>query len=142
VGYLKYFEKSTKNERNDTMKTTIRTSADFIGDEFESAYACAFGGTVNGGFNDHGKDVMIPGFGGVQVKASVTGAKEFLKVSLQRKQFIPLCVGEPGAKAEMLQSLKEFGAWFGMEIPQRAQLLSGVAQVRAMLQGERSYARA
>jgi hypothetical protein len=121
---------------------TIRTTADFIGDDFETAYAQAFGGTVNGGFNDQGKDVVIPGFGGVQVKASVTGAKEFLKVSLQRKQFIPLCVGEPGAKTEMIQSLKEFGAWFGMEIPNRSQLLAGVAQVRAMLQGERSYARA
>lgn len=118
------------------------TTASFVGDEFETAYAKAFGGTVNGGFNDHGKDVVIPGFGGVQVKASVTGAKEFLKVSLQRKQFIPLCVGEPGAKEEMIASLKEFGAWIGNDISGRKELLVGIAQVRSMLQGKGNYARA
>ena len=118
------------------------TTAAFIGDDFEVAYAKAFGGTVNGGFHDHGKDVVIPGFGGVQVKASVAGAKEFLTVSLKRKQFIPLCVGEPGAKEEMIASLKEFGAWIGSEISGRDQLLAGIAQIRTMLQGKGNYARA
>lgn len=109
------------------------TSKQFVGDDFEAAYARVLGGMINGGFGDGGRDVIIPEFGGVQVKASPAGAKEFLATSLKRKRFIPVCVGEPGAKDEVVKSLKEFGAWFGKEIPNRNELLKGVSKIRMML---------
>ena len=109
------------------------TSSDFIGNETEVAFAKVFDGVINGGFGDGGNDVIVPGIGGVQVKSSVTGAKKFLVVSLQRKQFIPLCVGNPGTCDEMVASIKRFGAWVGSDIPGRQSLLEGIAQVRAMI---------
>ncbi len=112
----------------------MATSAQFTSDELEQAVAKVLGGKVQGGFGDKGKDVLVPEIGGVQVKSSVTGAREFLGVSLKRHQFIPLCVGEPGAKREMIASLEKYGAWFGNDIPNRVALLSQVAQVRYVIQ--------
>jgi hypothetical protein len=72
----------------------------------------------------------------VQVKSSVTGMMSFLAVAIkfreQRRKFIPLCVGEPGAKEEMVGDLKRYGAWIGKEIPGRNELLPRVAQVRSL----------
>ncbi|MFA6295160.1 MAG: hypothetical protein WC666_01910 [Candidatus Paceibacterota bacterium] len=106
------------------------TSSEFVGQEFEKAYAKVFQGAIVGGFNDHGHDVAIAGFGFVQIKASVDGLRNFLTESLRQKKFIPVCVGEPGKKAEMLSSLRDFGGWVGKEIPRRLQLLAGIAQVK------------
>ena len=106
------------------------TSTDFVGQEFEEAYAKVFEGSIVGGFNDNGHDVAVAGFGFVQVKASVKGLYSFLAESLKRKQFIPVCVGNPGRKNEMLLSLKEFGGWIGRDIPRRAEILLGIAKVR------------
>lgn len=117
------------------------TSSDFVGNDFEYAYAKAFGGEVSGGFDDGGRDVIIPKIGGVQVKASADGAKSFLAVSIKRNQFIPLCVGEPGAQQDMIESLKRFGAWVGNDIPNRVALLTGIAQVRAMIEQAKGGAR-
>ncbi|OHA16784.1 MAG: hypothetical protein A3C79_00435 [Candidatus Taylorbacteria bacterium RIFCSPHIGHO2_02_FULL_45_28] len=111
----------------------MATTTKFVGDDYEAAYAKVLGGTVNGGLGDGGRDVIVPEIGGVQVKASSAGAKEFLAVSLKRKQFIPLCVGEPSTKEEVLDSLKKFGAWVGKEIPNRAKLLAGISQIRLTL---------
>lgn len=123
------------------------TTKMFVGEDFESAYERAFGGRRNGGFGDGGRDILVPGFGGVQVKASPKGAMSFLQESLRRGRFIPLCIGEPGAKEEMLESLKKFGAWVGKEVPGRNELLGGIAQVRAIVGntegvGKESYVRA
>lgn len=109
------------------------TSKQFVGDDYEAAYARVLNGRINGGFGDCGKDVVVPGIGGVQVKASPAGAKEFLAISLRRNKFIPLCIGEPSTKEEVLSSLKRFGAWIGKEIPNRADLLAKISQVRTML---------
>jgi len=106
------------------------TSSDFIGDDFEQAYASVFKGAIVGGISDNGHDVAVPGFGFVQVKASVKGLYSFLKESLRRRQFIPVCVGEPGTRVEMFKTLKEFGGWVGKEIPHRLEVLSGIAKVR------------
>lgn len=105
----------------------------FVGEQTELAYAQVLGGTVNGGLRDGGKDVIVPGIGGIQVKSSPGEAMKSLKASLQFRRFVPLCVGEPGTKEQVIESIKKFGAWFGLDIPNRAQLLAGVAQVRTML---------
>ncbi len=76
----------------------------------ENAYATAFKTRVIGGIKDCGLDIptgdsSVPF---VQVKSSVRGLVAFLAESLRRKQFIPVCVGEPGARDEMLRHLKTY----------------------------------
>lgn len=105
-----------------------------VGSDTENAYANAFGTRVIGAVGDGGKDVPT-GAGDVpfvQVKSSVGGLRSFLAESLRRKQFIPICVGEPGAKHEMLTHLRQFGVWLGKDVQNRSILQSAVAQVRAL----------
>ncbi|MDP3661612.1 MAG: hypothetical protein Q8R17_02070 [bacterium] len=111
------------------------TSKEFVGAELEQAYAEVFGGAVNGGWSDGGKDVAtndseIPA---VQVKSSVPFALAFLKESLRRRRFIPICVGDPSGKEEMLHSLKKFGGYVGNDIPRRVEILEGIARVRELI---------
>ena len=110
------------------------TSKEFIGAELERAYAEAFGGKVNGGFNDCGKDVVICDVTVtvVQVRSSFPFALEFMKESLRRHQFIPICVGEPGGREEMLKTLGQFGGWVGHNIPERQKILTGIQRVREL----------
>jgi len=108
------------------------TSKEFVGDDYEVAYSQAFQGAVVGGFQDRGRDVAVPGYGFVQVKASVMGARSFLSESLRRRQFIPICIGEPGAAGEMVKSLREFGGWVGRDIQHRMEILKGIAEVRRL----------
>lgn len=103
-----------------------------VGDDTENAYAKAFATCVVGGIGDNGRDVetgdsTVPY---VQVKSSIFGLKTFLAESLKRHEFIPVCVGEPGAKEEMLTNLKAFGAWVGQDIQDRFDVMRKVAQVR------------
>lgn len=109
-------------------------SAEYQGDDVEKAYAEIFGQGTNGGFNDHGLDVPtgdteIPF---IQVKSSVDGAKSFLAKSIKMHQFIPIALGDPGAREEMLDSLKRFGGWVGPDIPGREKILKGIAGVREL----------
>ncbi len=102
------------------------------GDDLEDSYAKRFRGAVIGGIRDGGLDVLtgdnrVPY---VQVKSSVLGLKEFLAKSLQFKRFIPVCVGEPGEKEEMVKNLIENGVWVGSDIPERNKLIHAVSQVR------------
>jgi len=108
------------------------TSREFVGAELEKAYAEVFGGKVNGGFNDHGRDIILEDdeVSSVQVKSSVPFALKFLQESLRRQRFIPICVGEPGDKEEMLASLKQFGGFVGRDIPKRQEILRGIERVR------------
>ncbi len=111
------------------------TTKEFVGAELEQAYAEVFGGKVVGGFSDGGLDVVtndreVPA---VQVKASVPFALAFLKESLRRRRFIPVCVGEPGGKEEMFHSLRASGGWVGHDIPRRGEILSGIARVRELI---------
>ena len=111
------------------------TTKEFVGAELEEAYAEVFGGRVTGGFSDNGLDVAtgdrsIPF---VQVKSSVPFALAFLTESLRRRRFIPLCVGEPSGKEEMLSSLRTRGGWVGHDIPRRGEILEGIARVRALI---------
>lgn len=107
------------------------TSKEFIGADLEKAYAKVFNGTMTGGFADKGYDVTIPDTGiRVQVKSSVKGAVCFLAEGLRRKHFIPLCVGEPSVKEEMIQSIRSVGGWVGYNIAQRVKLLEQIALVR------------
>ncbi|PJE73825.1 MAG: hypothetical protein COV01_03890 [Candidatus Taylorbacteria bacterium CG10_big_fil_rev_8_21_14_0_10_41_48] len=108
------------------------TSREFVGAELEHAYAEVFGGKVNGWFNDHGHDIILEDdeIPSVQVKSSVPFAFKFLKESLRRHRFIPICVGEPGDKEEMLTSLKQFGGFVGHNIPGRQEILRGIERVR------------
>ncbi|MFA5736714.1 MAG: hypothetical protein WCX70_02955 [Candidatus Paceibacterota bacterium] len=113
-------------------------SSDFVGQELEEAYANAFGGKIIGGFNDHGKDVFVPNkeVESVQIKSSTHEMKKFLSESLRRRDFIPICVGLPGTKEEMLDSIKKFGAWVGNEIPNREKLLAGVVKLKELCYNE------
>lgn len=106
--------------------------ARMTGDDTEGAYAKVFGTRVIGGVGDGGLDVPtgdsdVPF---VQIKSSVKGLQAFLAESLRRKQFIPVCVGEPGAKEEMLRQLKEYDAWIGSDIQDRLKITTAVSQVR------------
>lgn len=110
------------------------TTKEFVGAELEEAYAEVFGGEVTGGFSDGGLDVAtgdrsIPF---VQVRSSVPFALAFLKESIRRRRFIPVCVGEPSGKEEMLHSLKRFGGHVGHDIPRRGEILEGIARVREL----------
>jgi hypothetical protein len=102
------------------------------GDDTENAYANVFGTKVMGGIGDGGLDVStgdssVPF---VQIKSSIKGLQTFLAESLRRKHFIPVCVGEPGAKEEMLRHLKVYGAWIGSDIQDRMRVSTAVCQVR------------
>lgn len=109
---------------------------DFLGNDVEEAYAQIFGaGKPEGGVGDAGKDVAtgereIPY---VQIKSSWDRARVFLAKSLERKKFIPLCVGEPGSKEEMLASIREFGAWLAKDIPNRDALLPKIKEIRDII---------
>ena len=106
--------------------------AQMQGNNLEGAYAKKFGGIVIGGVRDGGLDVLtgdcrVPY---VQVKSSLAGLKAFLANSLRFKRFIPICLGEPGKKEDMLQHLLEHGIWVGSDIPDRHKILTAVSQVR------------
>lgn len=105
---------------------------DFVGEMQNKAYADAFGVEITDNFQDGGKDLKtnIPEVPALQVKSSKEGVKRFLTKSLEKEDFIPICVGEPGAKEEMLASIKEFGAWVGRDIPGREDFLRKIAIVR------------
>jgi len=105
-----------------------------LGADTEKAYAAAFGTRVIGSIGDGGRDVPtgVADVPFVQVKSSVKGLRSFLVESLRRHKFIPICVGEPGAKDEMLAHLRQFGVWLGKDVQNRSSLQSAVAQVRAV----------
>lgn len=109
-------------------------SSDLAGRELEEAYASAFGGQINGGVNDRGEDILLndPEVPAVQVKASLESARHFFREAIRREEFIPICIGEPGAKEEMVQTLKEYGAWVGHEIIGREDLLEKISNLRAL----------
>jgi hypothetical protein len=111
-----------------------RALGDFVGQEQDAAYAAAFGAEVVDGYGDEGVDLKIddPEIRGLQIKSSVDGMKRFLAESLKRERFIPICVGEPGAKVEMLESIKQFGGWVGRDIPGRDQILAKIAIIREL----------
>ncbi len=110
------------------------TSKEFIGAELERAYAEVLGGRVAGGFNDQGMDIVLndESVPVIQVKSSVPYAMKFLTESVRRHQFIPICVGEPGRKDEVLATLKKFGGWVGYDIPRRGQILEGIRKVKTL----------
>jgi len=110
------------------------TTKEFVGAELEHAYAKVLGGRVIGGFNDGGLDVTtcdssIPT---VQVKSSIPMACKFLAVSEKRRQFIPICIGEPGQRDDVLTSLRKFGAWIENGIPGRDRALQEISRIRGL----------
>ena len=107
-----------------------RKLLEFTGHDLNQIVARLLGGRINDGLGDGGKDVIIHGIGGVQVKCSPCNLMNFLGESLRRGKFIAVIVGEPGKPAEMMDSLLQFGAWFGSDIHDREELLRGVAEVR------------
>src|SRR4051812_30496281 len=94
---------------------------DYTGCDLENAYAKVLGGVVSGGLNDGGKDVILGDdqIKVVQIKSSLRDAIKFLSKSMKLRRFIPVCVGEPGSREEVLHSLKQFGAWIEKGLPQR-----------------------
>ena len=108
------------------------TTREFVGAELEHAYANVLGGRVIGGFNDGGLDVttgdtVVPA---VQVKSSIPIACKFLAESVKRRQFIPICIGEPGTRDDILTSLRKFGAWIENGIPGRDRALVEIGKIR------------
>ena len=109
-------------------------TAELQGDDVEQAYAEIFGTKVTGGFHDHGKDVLtgdkeIPF---LQIKSSPRGAISFLAESVKRKNFIPIAIGEPGTKEEIIESVKKYGGWVGKDEPNRQKILEGIAKAREL----------
>ena len=98
--------------------------ASIQGDDLEGAYARQFRGVVVGGVRDGGLDILTgdQGVPYVQVKSSMKGLQTFLADSLRLKRFIPICLGEPGKREEMLQHLLKFGIWIGSDIPDRLRI--------------------
>lgn len=110
------------------------TTKEFVGAELEHAYAKVLGGRVIGGFNDGGLDVTtcdntVPS---VQVKSSIPIACKFLAESTKRRQFIPICIGEPGTREAVLDSLRKFGAWIENGIPGRDRALAEIGKIRML----------
>lgn len=108
--------------------------AEMQGHELEDAYAKAFFGKAIGGIRDGGVDVLtgdesVPY---VQVKSSIASVITFLADSVRFKRFIPVCVGEPGKREEMIESLLKFGIWVGTDIPDRTEILTAVTKVRTL----------
>lgn len=108
------------------------TTREYVGRELELAYAKVLGGQVIGGFNDRGLDVttgdtVVPE---VQVKSSLRSACKFLAESTKRRQFIPICIGDPGTREAVLDSLRKFGAWIQNGIPGRDQALEEIGKIR------------
>ena len=108
------------------------TTKEYVGAELELAYAKVLGGRVIGGFNDLGLDVTtcdntIPA---VQVKSSISIACKFLAESVRRHQFIPICIGEPGTREAVLDSLRKFGVWIQNGIPGRDRALAEIGKIR------------
>jgi len=106
--------------------------AQMKGEELEGAYAREFHGVVIGGIRDGGLDVLtgdsrVPY---VQIKSSFKGLQAFLADSLRFKRFIPVCLGEPGKREEMIEHLLEYGIWIGSDISDREKIKRAVNQVR------------
>lgn len=105
----------------------------------ELAYAKILGWRHNGGTNDNGLDLVDPETKrGVQIKTSVGCAKEFLRKCTKKRKFIPVCIGRPGTKEEMLDSINKYGAW--MDHSSRSKepwLLDAIARRRARVYGWR-----
>lgn len=117
------------------MNLNSHSKAFFVGmqgNELEGAYAKQFGGAVVGGIRDGGLDILtgdsrVPY---VQVKSSLRGLQTFLADSLRFKRFIPICLGEPGRREEMVTHLLRYGVWVGSDIPDREKIKNAVSQVR------------
>lgn len=114
------------------MSKFFEGSAEFHGDDVEQAYAEIFNTKPVGGFHDNGKDVLtgdkeVPF---LQIKSSLIGARSFLKESLKRKKFIPIAIGEPGAKDEMIETIKKYGGWVAKDEPNREKILNSIKEVR------------
>ncbi len=114
----------------------MNTTREFVGRDLEEAYARIIGGVVSGGLRDGGKDIVpndrsMPAF---QVKSSWHFAKKFLATSLSFRRFIPICVGEPGSREEMVIALRESGAWVGRDIPQREEVMQKLVMAKAAIQ--------
>lgn len=109
------------------------TTVEFSGAELEHAYANVLGGRVIGGFNDCGLDVAINDkqIPAVQVKPSIVEACKFLAVTEKRRcRFIPICIGLPGTREAVLDSLRKFGAWIEDGIPGRDRALTEISRIR------------
>jgi len=112
--------------------------SDYRGRELEESYAQILGGEVIGSTlrpweRDCGMDVALhePGIPAIQVKSSLRGAIEFLVTSMKRRRFRHLVIGEPGTPTEVLESLREWGAWIQKGLPGRERALEEIARIRA-----------
>jgi hypothetical protein len=113
----------------------MSTLTDWIGLSLELIYGKILGGDVQGGYTDGGKDIVLPTGEVFQVKSSMRGGREFLKKSIQFGKFIPLLIGEPGEKEEILESVEQYGCWVGKDEPGRMEFMEGVRQVRTLIEG-------
>ena len=103
----------------------------------ERAYSQVLGWRMNGGTNDGGKDLIDPVTKqGVQVKSSFVCAQRFLRKITKKKNWIPICIGQPGTRAEIVDSLVKYGAWIDRRIlAEKPYLLVAIARRRARVCG-------
>jgi predicted methyltransferase len=119
----------------DMNKIYSNESAETRGTNLERVYAELLGGKIVGGFDDGGLDIVLednPKVSIVQIKSSQAGAKDFLRESLKRMEFVPIIVGDPGKykKEEIIKSLSENGAWAGFDEEDREKFIASVKQIR------------
>ena len=88
----------------------------------EAWYAEVLGGCRTGGYNDGGKDVKYPD--GVERNLQVKpnekwGVDHYRKALGLQVHPVPLAVGHPGTRPEMLSWLRKYEVWVGYNIPKR-----------------------
>ncbi len=121
-------------------------SSEFVGRELELAYVKLFApdGKIVGGFGDGGVDIETeePGLPFFQVKNSVPGLKTHLGYYLKfmsgdpkyqkYSKFVPVALGDFGThtRAEVAESMREYGGYIGIDIPNAAAILKGITQIR------------
>jgi hypothetical protein len=57
--------------------------------------------------------------------------KRFLAKSLERKEFIPIVVGDFGqySRDEILDSIRKNGGWVGPDVPDREKTIEGINRI-------------
>jgi len=125
------------------MNAMKMTTKEFVGAELEKAWADFSGGVVIGGLGDRGRDVAtknsdIPTF---QVKGHPALAEKFLLVSMKKREFIPIVVGEPPRYTKETREsewtkvrniIRQFGGYVALDIPRRESFMGGIRRVRTL----------
>jgi hypothetical protein len=121
-------------------KSFSNESSDFRG-ELVKVYHELLGGILTDGEGDGGKDLIfenVPGVSSVQVKNSWDYAVTSLKLSLDKKEYIPVVVGDPGrsTKENVFDSVRENGGFIGIDMGDVEQKLATCLKFRRLCESD------